>query len=46
MGVEQGLKDLPHSPKRSEITLEAKAWVINLACTKPVDHGLAAELWS
>ncbi len=21
-------------------------WVINLACTKPKDHGLAAELWS
>ena len=46
MGVEQGLKDLPHSPKQSEITLEAKAWVTNLACTKPTDHGLAAELWS
>ncbi len=24
----------------------AKAWVVSLACTKPKDHGLAAELWS
>jgi transposase len=28
------------------ITDEAKAWVLNLACTKPKDHGLAAELWT
>lgn len=46
MGFEAGLEDLPHSPKKAEITLEAKAWVIHLACTKPKDLGLAAELWS
>lgn len=46
MGVLQGLKDLPHRSKESEITLEAKAWVVNLACTKPKDLGLAAEVWS
>jgi transposase len=46
MGYEAGLKDLPHSPKEPEITLEAKAWVTNLACTKPKDLELAAEVWS
>ncbi len=25
---------------------DAKAWVVSLACTKPKDHGLAAELWT
>jgi transposase len=45
-GPERGLKDLPHSPKKPEITEEAKLWVVNLACTKPKDHGYAAELWS
>lgn len=45
-GPERGLKDLPHSPKRPVITEEAKAWVVNLACSKPKDHGYAAELWS
>jgi len=46
MGAERGLKDHPHSPKEPVITDEAKAWVVNLACTKPKDHGYAAELWS
>ncbi len=46
MGFKHGLKDLPHCPKPSEITLEAKAWVTNIACTKPKDLGLAAEVWS
>lgn len=46
MGVEAGLKDKYHSPKLPVITDEAKAWVINLACTKPKEHGYAAEVWS
>ena len=45
-GVGAGLKDAYHRPHESEITDEAKAWVVSLACTKPKDHGLAAELWS
>ena len=28
------------------ITPEAKAWVVSLACMKPKDLGLAAELWT
>ena len=46
MGVETGLKDLYHRPKDPVITPEAKAWVVSLACTKPVDLGLAAETWT
>ena len=45
-GVQSGLKDRYHRPKEPVITQQAKAWVLSLACTKPKDHGLAAELWS
>jgi len=45
-GVQSGLKDRYHRPKEPVITEAAKAWVLNLACTKPKDHGLAAELWT
>lgn len=45
-GTQSGLKDRYHRPKEPVITQEAKAWVLSLACTKPKDHGLAAELWS
>jgi transposase len=45
-GVETALKDKYHAPREPVITEAAKAWVINLACTKPKDHGYAAELWT
>jgi len=45
-GIEVGLADKYHRPKAPVITKEAKTWVMNLACTKPKDHGYAAELWS
>jgi transposase len=45
-GAQSGLKDRYHRPKEPVITQEAKAWVLNLACTKPKEHGLAAELWT
>jgi transposase len=45
-GVLVGLKDTYHRPHEPEITDEAKAWVVGIACTKPKDHGLAAEVWS
>lgn len=45
-GPDAGLKDHYHRPFDPIITDEAKAWVINLACTKPKDHGLASELWT
>lgn len=46
MGIESGLKDKYHSPKEPIITEQAKAWVVNLACTKPKEHGYAAETWT
>ncbi len=45
-GVNAGLKDYYHRPFEPTIDETAKAWVINLACTKPKEHGLAAELWT
>ena len=45
-GVQMGLKDKYHRPHEPEITDEAKAWVVSIACTTPKDHGLAAELWT
>jgi len=45
-GIEMGLKDKYHKPYEPIITGEDKAWVINLACTKPTEHGYAAEIWS
>lgn len=45
-GVRTGLKDAYHRPHEPEISDEARAWVVSIACTKPKDHGLAAELWT
>ncbi|WP_427551975.1 IS630 family transposase (plasmid) [Methylomonas sp. MS20] len=45
-GVQAGLKDTYHRPHAPEITDEAKAWVVSIACTQPKAFGLAAELWS
>lgn len=45
-GAQAGLKDTYHRPRKPTITDDAKAWVINLACTKPCEHGYAAEMWS
>jgi transposase len=46
MGVKAGMKDTPHKPREAVITDDAKAWVVNLACSKPKDLGYAAELWT
>jgi transposase len=45
-GVQMGLKDTYHRPHEPEISNEARAWVANIACTKPKDNGLASELWT
>lgn len=44
-GVDVALRDRPHGSAPT-ITPEAKAWVLALACTKPKEQGLAAELWT
>lgn len=45
-GVASGLKDHYHRPHEPQISEAAKAWVVNIACQKPKDLGLAAELWT
>src|ERR1035437_7228143 len=45
-GVQAGLRDAYPRPHEPEISDEARAWVVSIACTKPAEHGLAAELWS
>ena len=45
-GVQAGLKDAYHRPHAPEISEEAKAWMVSVACAKPKQFGLAAELWS
>lgn len=45
-GVEVALADLPRAGRPATITPEAKAWVTNIACTKPTEHGYAAESWT
>jgi len=46
MGASAALKDTWHRPHAPVITEEAKAWVVHLACSKPKEHGYAAELWT
>ena len=41
-GADAGLKDYFHRPFDPVITEPAKVWVVNLDCTKPKEHGLAA----
>ena len=45
-GVSAGLRDRFHRPHAPQISQEAKAWVIDLACRQPKSLGLAAELWT
>jgi transposase len=40
------LKDLPRSGRTKEITREAIAWFLSIACTKPKDLGMASEFWT
>ena len=45
-GVENALFDAPGRGRNAEITDDEKAWIINVACQKPVDLGYSAEVWS
>ena len=45
-GIENALFDAPGRGRNAEITDEEKAWIINIACQKPVDFGYAAETWT
>ena len=45
-GVENALFDAPGRGRNAEITYDEKAWVISIACQKPVDLGYSVEVWS
>lgn len=45
-GINQALDDLPRSGRPPDITPEARAWIISLACMKPKDLGYPHELWT
>ena len=45
-GIENALFDAPGRGRNTEITDEEKAWIINIACQKPIDFGYAAETWT
>lgn len=38
-GIENALFDAPGRDRNAEITDDEKAWIINIACQKPVDFG-------
>ncbi len=45
-GIETSIKHKCHKLKARVITEDAKAWVVNLACTKPKEYGYKEELWT
>jgi len=45
-GVENALVDSPGRGRNPEITDEEKAWILNIACQRPYDIGVPAELWT
>lgn len=45
-GVIQALDDSPRPGKPPEITEEARAWVVSLACQKAKDLGYPHEMWT
>ena len=45
-GIENALFDAPGRGRNAEITDDEKAWIISIACQKPVDLGYSAEVWS
>jgi len=45
-GIERALHDEQRSGRPVEITDDAVAWMINIACKRPTDLGYAQELWT
>lgn len=46
LGPMAALQDLPGRGRPSTITLEARAWLVSLACQKPKALGYSYELWT
>lgn len=45
-GVDAALFDIQRSGRPAEITDDAKAWMISIACQRPTELGYAQELWT
>lgn len=46
LGAIPALDDIPRSGKPAEISDDARAWVVSIACQKPKDLGYASEIWT
>jgi transposase len=46
LGIEAALDEEKRSGRPSELTPEAKTWVISLACQKPKELGYSYEVWT
>lgn len=45
-GIDAALFDAKRSGRPTEVSDDAKAWIINIACQRPVDLGYSQELWT
>lgn len=45
-GIDAALFDAKRSGRPTEISDDAKAWIINIACQRPADLGYSQELWT
>jgi transposase len=45
-GIMTALRNLARSGRPPDISAEDKAWVLDLACSKPSDHGYGASRWT
>lgn len=45
-GVDAAIFDIQSSGRPSEITDDAKAWIISVACQRPTELGYPQELWT
>lgn len=45
-GISRALFDEPRSGRKVEITDDAVAWIIDIACQRPADLGYSQELWT
>jgi transposase len=45
-GIETALQDLSRTGRPRSVTPDGRAWVMQLACSRPTDHGYQAEIWT
>ena len=45
-GIETAIQDLTRPGRPRSVPPEGRAWVMQLACSRPSDHGYPAEIWT